>query len=91
MENVKKPWQFSEWCTDKFDREEDAAYTFGNHLIKYCRDEVMNSIPQGTSEIEKGKIKDSIHNSLHNVWIYWKVSGNLIQERIIQSNMFFRW
>jgi len=67
MEDVTKPRPFSEWRTDKFDRDEDAAYTFGSHLIRYCRDEVMQNLPDGITAAEKEKIKEAIHQSLHNV------------------------
>jgi hypothetical protein len=67
MESNKKPRQFNEWRNNQFDRAEDAAYTFGSHLIKYCRDDVMQELPAETSEAEKEKIKSAIHHSLHNV------------------------
>ena len=67
MEDIKKPRPFEEWRIDKGDREEDAAYTFGSHLIKYCRDEVMQSLPENISELEKENIKTAMHESLHNV------------------------
>jgi len=67
MENLNTPRPFNEWRLDKFDRAEDAAYTFGNHIIKYCRDEVINNMPKETSDVEKENVKAAIHNSLHNV------------------------
>ena len=62
MECNAKPRQFNEWRNNQFDRAEDAAYTFGNHLIKYCRDQVMEELPAETSEKERAKIKAAIHH-----------------------------
>jgi hypothetical protein len=67
MEESIQPRPFNQWRSDKFDRQEDAACTFGNHLIKYCRDEVMQKLPAETTAIEREKIREAIHATLHNV------------------------
>ena len=79
MENSKQPREFKEWRSNSFDRTEDASYTFGNHLIKYCRDEVIYNLPIETSENEKEKITIAIHEALYNVMDlfegFWKLNS----------------
>ncbi len=67
MEDITQPREYSKWRTESFDRSVDAAYSFGNHLIKFCRDEVIQNLPKTLSESQKEEIKETINLSLHNV------------------------
>jgi hypothetical protein len=79
MESPNKPRDFKEWRNNSFERAEDAANTFGSHLIKYCRDEVVHDLPEETSENEKEKITIAIHTALHNMMDllegFWKFNS----------------
>jgi hypothetical protein len=79
MEDKSQPRLYHEWRNEAFDREEDAAYTFGKHFIKYCRDEVVNKLSKDATENELKKITEAINTSLHNVMDlfegYWKLKS----------------
>jgi hypothetical protein len=49
MDIKAHPRPFLEWRDQPVDREEDAAYTFGYHLIVHCRDKAIASLPADAS------------------------------------------
>jgi hypothetical protein len=61
------PRPFAEWRVAPFDREEDAAYTFGYHLIIHCRDEALATLPPGTSTEMRAAVEKAVDTALHNV------------------------
>ena len=58
---------YEQWRNDPVDREEDAAYVFGYHLIKNCRDEAMEELPENLSPDAKKAAEEAIDTALHNV------------------------
>jgi hypothetical protein len=68
---------FAEWRTDPSDRDEDAAYAFGNHLIVHCRDEALKKIPTRSTDATRACAVDAVDTALHNVCDmlegYWRL------------------
>lgn len=79
MSDNSSPRPYKEWRTDLHGRAEDAAYTFGNHLIVHCRDEALNSLPAGASSETKAVVEEAIDTALHNVMDmlegFWKLDA----------------
>jgi hypothetical protein len=67
----KPPRPYDEWRSDRFDRAEDAAYTFGCDLMKHCRAEVIKGLsnPQLPTNAEELRaiVEKSVDTALHNV------------------------
>ncbi len=61
------PRPYEEWRTEPGDRAEDAAYTFGYHLIGHCRDEAMDTIAAEASSATRGVVEKAVDTALHNV------------------------
>jgi hypothetical protein len=61
------PRPFPEWHAGAGDRAEDAAYTFGYHLITRCRDEAMATLPADASPELKAAVEKAVDTALHNV------------------------
>lgn len=61
------PRPYGEWRKDAIDRAEDAAYTFGYHLITLCRDEAMASLPPNASAEMNAAVNTAVDVALHNV------------------------
>jgi hypothetical protein len=61
------PRPFIEWREKPLDREEDAAYTFGYHLIVHCRDEAMAKLPANASPETRVAVEKAVDVALHNV------------------------
>ena len=64
---TKSPADYPKWRSERIDREEDAAYTFGFHLIIHCRDEALATIPAGASDETKAAVEKAVDTALHNV------------------------
>ncbi|MGB8191387.1 MAG: hypothetical protein WCF67_05680 [Chitinophagaceae bacterium] len=79
MENKSEPREYKDWRTGKWDRREDAAYTFGYHFIKYCRDQAVDSLPNDMNAEDREKSVEAIHIALHNVLDlvegFWKLES----------------
>jgi hypothetical protein len=67
MEAVVPPRTYPEWRGGKFDRAEDAAYSFGYYLMQHCRDEAMATIPPDSSAELKAAVAKAVDEALHNV------------------------
>ena len=69
LANTPKPYE--EWRTNPIDRAEDAAYTFGFHLMQHCRREALKKIQSGpvpaTSEEFHAQVSAAVDTALHNV------------------------
>ena len=50
MNNKSLPREYNDWRTNLLGRKEDAAYTFGYHLIKHCRNEAIESLPNDMTD-----------------------------------------
>ena len=71
MSATDTPRPFAEWRTDKFDRAEDAAHTFGYHLMQHCRAEALKmvetaDVPKSAEEF-RGQVAAAVDTALHNV------------------------
>jgi hypothetical protein len=65
------PRPFEDWRTDKFGRAEDAAYTFGYHVMQHCREEALKQVaavdvPRSTEEFRE-QVAAAVDTALHNV------------------------
>jgi hypothetical protein len=71
MSDSHAPRPYEQWRTAPFDRAEDAAYTFGNHLMQHCRTEALKSIesaPAPASATEfRTQVAVAVDTALHNV------------------------
>jgi hypothetical protein len=61
------PANYPAWRTDAADRAEDAAYTFGYHLVRHCRDEAIASVPSDCSPEVRAAAEHAVDLALHNV------------------------
>lgn len=65
------PRPFNEWRTDKFARTEDAAHTFGYHLMQHCRAEALKTIAAAgvpeSPESFREQVTEAVDTALHNV------------------------
>jgi hypothetical protein len=67
MTTAIPPRSYPEWRTGKFDRPEDAAYSFGYHLILHCREEAMATLPADASPELAAAVEKAVDAALHNV------------------------
>jgi hypothetical protein len=67
MDNKSTPREYENWREGLWDRKEDAAYTFGKHLIRYCRDKAVEILPADMNANDREKAVEAIHIALHNV------------------------
>lgn len=67
MTDNSTPRQYPDWQSDIYDRRDDAAYTFGYHLIKHCRTEAINSLPKDLNADQHEKAVKAVDIALHNV------------------------
>ncbi len=67
MTDNSTPRQYPDWQTDAFARRDDAAYTFGFHLIKHCRTEAINALPKDLTADQNEKVIKAVDLALHNV------------------------
>src|SRR3954453_23638065 len=81
MDIKAHPRSFPEWRENPVDREEDAAYTFGYHLIVHCRDEAMATLPADAPPETREAVREAVDTALHNVNDmlegYWKLDAGL--------------
>src|ERR1700744_796689 len=71
MSLADTPRSYEEWRTNSADRAEDAAYTFGYHLMQHCRREALKkiestSLPTNSEELE-AQVTAAVDTALHNV------------------------
>ncbi len=67
MKNSSTPRPYEEWRKEKFDREEDAAYNFGFHIIAFCREAAIEKLSSDLSEDQRKNAISAIDLCLHNV------------------------
>ena len=60
MTDQSLPAPYNDWRTDPIDRAEDAAYTFGYHLIIHCRDEAMATLPPEASAEARAAVEKAV-------------------------------
>lgn len=61
------PDDYTNWSTNPIERKDDAAYTFGHHLILHCRDEAIASVPADATQETKAAVEAAVDVALHNV------------------------
>ncbi|HEY5924578.1 MAG TPA: hypothetical protein VIV11_23025, partial [Kofleriaceae bacterium] len=61
------PRPFPEWRAEPFERDEDAAYAFGHHLIVDCRDEALKVIPTSATAAARASAVEAVDTALHNM------------------------
>ena len=70
MSAASTPRPFEQWRTDKFDRAEDAAYTFGYYLMQHCRAEALKRVQSAsvpaTREEFRAQVEVAVDVALHN-------------------------
>lgn len=66
MEASVPPRPYLEWRTHRHDRPEDAANSFGYHLIKNCREEALATVA-GASDETRAAVAKAVDVALHNV------------------------
>jgi hypothetical protein len=63
------------------DRAEDAAYTFGYHLIVHSRDEALATLPSNASSKTKAAVVEAVDTALHNVMDmlegFWRLEAGI--------------
>jgi len=78
-QNKSEPREYKDWRKELWDRREDAAYTFGYHFIRYCRDQAVDNLPKDMNPDDREKAIESIHIALHNVMDlvegFWKLES----------------
>ena len=71
MPDSDTPRPYEQWRAAPFDRAEDAAYTFGYHLMQHCRREALKKLqssPVPTSAEEfQTHVAAAVDTALHNV------------------------
>ena len=71
MNNSATPRPYEQWRDKPIERAEDAAYTFGFHLMQHCRAEAVKSV--ATADIPKNAeelrlvVANAVDAALHNV------------------------
>jgi hypothetical protein len=83
MSNSNKPRPFEQWRTVPIERAEDAAHTFGYHLIKHCRVEVLDGLesaklPTSNEELRSllaAAIDEALHNVMDLVEGFWRTDA----------------
>jgi hypothetical protein len=71
MGKSDKPRPYEEWRKQAVDRAEDAAYTFGFHLMQYCRAEALKSaesekLPANSNELS-ALLTKAVDSALNNL------------------------
>jgi hypothetical protein len=61
------PRPYPEWREDGFERELDAAHTFGYHLFARCRDEAIATLPADAAPEVKAKVERAVDAALAQV------------------------
>jgi len=71
MTDVATPTPYGHWRSAPIDRAEDAAYTFGYHLIQHCRTEALKDISSApvprTADDFQSQVAAAVDRALHNV------------------------
>ena len=71
MNDSHTPKPYEHWREPSIDRAEDAAYTFGYHLIQHCRREALKATESAavptTAEDFRTHVNAAVDTALHNV------------------------
>lgn len=61
------PAPYPDWREEPNARAEDAAYTFGDHLIVHCRDEALAKVSADASWETRAAVEGAVDVALHNL------------------------
>ncbi len=79
MQDNSTPKKFPEWSLNSLQRTEDAAYTFGHHLIIHSRNTAIEALPVDLTDVQREKSIEAIDISLHNMMDllegFWKLES----------------
>ena len=67
MSVVVPPSEYLNWRTAAGDRAEDAANTFGHHLILHCRDEALATVATDATPETRAAVDTAVDTALHNL------------------------
>jgi hypothetical protein len=67
MTDGNSPAEYADWGAEPHGRAEDAANTFGYHLMLYCRDEALAKVPTHASASTRAAVEEAVDTALHNV------------------------
>lgn len=71
MSAANEPKAYGEWSTNPIERAEDAAHTFGYHLMLHCRNEALKNLEAAalpaTGEEFREQVTAAVDIALHNV------------------------
>jgi hypothetical protein len=71
MPESNTPRPYEQWRAASFDRAEDAAYTFGYHLMAHCRAEALkvtdSAVVPASAEEFRIQVAAAVDKALHNV------------------------
>ena len=71
MKPSDTPRPYEEWRTPRIEREEDAAHTFGFHLMQHCRSEALKAVKSAAVPTTEGEfqaqVSKAVDTALHNV------------------------
>jgi hypothetical protein len=71
MSDAATPRPYEQWRTDPINRAEDAAYTFGYHLMQHCRIEALKAADSAsvstTVEELNTQVAAAVDKTLHNL------------------------
>jgi hypothetical protein len=71
MSAADTPKPYPEWRIASIDRAEDAAYTFGYHLMRHCRAEALKTVESAGVPATAGEMREqvakAVDTALHNV------------------------
>jgi hypothetical protein len=67
MDPKTYPVEYPDWHESAPEREEDAAYTFGYHVIQHCRDEALAALPQDVPAELRAAAEAAVDTALHNL------------------------
>jgi hypothetical protein len=65
--DASTPRPYPEWASSEWDRAEDAAYMFGFHLMRHCRDEALATVPKDVAPELRTAVETAVDTALHNV------------------------
>jgi hypothetical protein len=83
MNASSTPKPYEQWRTTPFDRAEDAAYTFGYHLMQHCRTEALKAgesaaVPASTEEFQThvaAAVDLALHNMMDLLEGFWRTQA----------------
>jgi hypothetical protein len=67
VDSKTHPAEYPDWRESTPEREVDASYTFGYHVIRHCRDEALAGLPQDAPPEVRAAAEAAVDTALHNL------------------------